>query len=133
MMIGNQFKWEETIASKVGDQASAWCVSSKMWVWHRAPAQRGVDFQVAIISKQSETHDRTPLRFCYVHTYNIYDIIHSLALYLVVAECSNIKSYIFSFYGFLGVKRHVLWDRVHTQRGAHDMDRHMDIPHFHCL
>ena len=29
MMIGNQYEWEETIASKVGDQASARRVSSK--------------------------------------------------------------------------------------------------------
>ena len=39
MMIGNQYKWEETIASKVGDQASARLVSSEKWVWHRATTQ----------------------------------------------------------------------------------------------
>ena len=42
-MIGNQYKWEETLTSKVGDQASARLVSSEKWVWHRAPTQRGVD------------------------------------------------------------------------------------------
>ena len=42
-MIGNQYKWEETLTSKVGDQAAARLVSSEKWVWHRAPTQRDVD------------------------------------------------------------------------------------------
>ena len=42
-MIGNQYKWEETIASKVGDQTSARRVSSEKWVWHKVPTQRGVN------------------------------------------------------------------------------------------
>ena len=73
-MLGNQFKWEETVTSKVGDQASAGCVSSIMWLWHRALTQRSVDFQVAIISKQTETPDCTPFKIL-LRTYNIiYDI-----------------------------------------------------------
>ena len=114
MMIGNQYKWEETIASKVGDRASAMRVSSEKWVWHRAPAQRGVDFRVTNV-EQSGAHD--PMihsRFCYVRMYNIYDIIHSLSLYLVVAECSNIISYIYLFiFWVLGVKRHVYFHIMH--------------------
>ena len=47
---------------------------------------------------------------------NIYDIIHTFALYLVVAECWNVKSYMYSFYGFLGVKRHVYCGTGCTQR-----------------
>ena len=90
MMIGNQYKWEEIIASKVEikRQLGVCLVKSGCGT---GCLHKGV----LIVEWQSSANKARPMitlysRFCYVCIHSIYNIVRILALYLVAAECSNI-------------------------------------------